>query len=204
MGTKSSKSRADRGATGLIRANQVKKARKEANLGPMERVEVLKAHQLTAIAALMAGKPVTQAAKLAGVNPRTLHWWLREDQDFIKEYKHQAEECRQHVLSNVKAGMTEAVDIVRKSLKSRNEGRRLAAARILMSSGATIVKQADGAEAAAMVPLFALPPGTQVGFAIPAPPEITEPAITVRTLPQPTEVVDAEPLPHSQEESKVG
>jgi hypothetical protein len=172
MGTTSQTSQKERAKRALLRANQVKKERLETGIAPATSPEVLRANQLRAITALMSGKNYTQAAKEAGVHPRTLQLWLRDDADFVKEYKAQAEECRQHVLANIKAGMTEAANVVRKSLKSRNEGRRLAAARILMSSGATIVKQADGAEAAAMVPLFALPPGTQVGFAIPAPPAV--------------------------------
>jgi hypothetical protein len=190
------------GKRAVIRARQAKKARQEAGIVPTTPVEVLRVNQLKAITALMNGRNYAQAAKEAGVHVRTLQLWLRDDADFVKEYKAQAEECRQHVLANIKAGMTEAANVVRKSLKSRNEGRRLAAARILMSSGASIVKQADGVEAAAMVPLFALPPGTQVGFAIPAPADITEPAITVQTLPPASDVVDAEPLPQHQDESK--
>lgn len=160
---------------------------------PTEPAEVLRVNQLQAISALMAGKSNVQAAKDAGVHTRTLQLWLRDDADFVKEYKHQAEEIRLHAVAKVKATTTAAVDVVARGLKSRSEGRRLAAARIIINAAAAFLKAADEA-GTAMVPLFALPPGTQVGFSIPAPADILEPPITIDCLPSSPHPPEAEPV----------
>lgn len=135
------------------------------------------------MAALMSGKSYSAAAKEAGVHWRTVIHWYRDDKTFQAEYKKQCIEVRDVFLTNIKAGLNEAADVVRKVLKSKNEGRRLAAARTLLSATAGAVMKPDADQAIPQVPLFALPPGTQIGFAIPPAAPVTIPATSVTILP---------------------
>lgn len=53
-----------------------------------------KPKQLTAIAALLEGKTQGEAAKAAGVDPNTIHRWLKSDSTFIATYNGQLREIR--------------------------------------------------------------------------------------------------------------
>jgi AcrR family transcriptional regulator len=69
--------------------------------------------QEKAIAALLAGQPVREAAKHAGVNRGTLHRWLTNDAVFIATYNFARKERTDAVLHELRKLGAEAVEVVR-------------------------------------------------------------------------------------------
>jgi hypothetical protein len=73
-----------------------------------------------AIAALVAGRTVKDAADAAGVARETVHRWRRDDLQFIAALNRERRDARDAVSAEVRALGRDAVAVLRKLLRSRS------------------------------------------------------------------------------------
>ncbi|MBM4071154.1 MAG: hypothetical protein FJ271_19795 [Planctomycetes bacterium] len=76
----------------------------------------LSPQQLTALAALLAGKSVTDAASESVVDRTTVHRWLREDFDFIAAYNGGRQEIKDAAHGRLLGLASAALDVLERAL----------------------------------------------------------------------------------------
>jgi hypothetical protein len=79
-------------------------------------IDALSPSQEKAIAALLMGKPVTDAASAAGVDRTTVHRWLREDIGFQVAFNRSRRELREAMINKLMALAEKATDAVERSI----------------------------------------------------------------------------------------
>ena len=95
--------------------------------------------QCSAVAALVVSSSVTDAASRAGVDRSTVHRWLADDPRFVAALNQAKRDALDAIRSQVRAGASEAVQVVRDILASHEVGpavRLKAALALLQSVGA--------------------------------------------------------------------
>lgn len=95
----------------------------------------LTSNQVAALGALLAGRTVRAAAKVAGVDPATVHRWLNE-REFQSELQLGRRQLAEHALSQLQRITVSAVDTVEELLtdKGKPASVRLRAAQLVIES----------------------------------------------------------------------
>lgn len=90
--------------------------------------------QLRAMAALLAGKTASEAARAARVCRQTLSGWLNHDHAFVARYERAKREYVTAVRVQITAACMEATQLLRRAMKNRKAtmGEKVNAARILL------------------------------------------------------------------------
>jgi DNA-binding MurR/RpiR family transcriptional regulator len=106
--------------------------------------EKLSRKQEIAVAALLAQPSIGEAAKAAGVGEKTLWRWLQKD-GFQEAYRNARRRVVDHALSQVQAGMIEAVQTLRNVMNNRKTAAsaRVSAARAMIGFGFQAVEVED-------------------------------------------------------------
>src|SRR5215213_5973503 len=97
--------------------------------------EHLSAKQEKAVAALIVSKTIEEAAERAGVSPKTLYRWRTEDPLFATAWHSARREALDAGIAALQSGVSEAVQVLRESLKERNPHVRIRAALGLIEHG---------------------------------------------------------------------
>jgi uncharacterized protein YggE len=87
-----------------------------------------------AIAALLSGPTITDAAKRAGVGERTLFRWLQQDAAFQQAYREARRQAVQHAIAQIQQVASTAVKTLGAIMKSTKapSGSRVSAARAVL------------------------------------------------------------------------
>lgn len=93
-----------------------------------------KKYDAVLIAALISGKTIDAAAKIAGISPRTVHRRLASP-EFKAALDDANLEIMRHAVSRLCGGSIRAVDTLEDLLKAKSENTRLQAARSFLSLG---------------------------------------------------------------------
>lgn len=93
--------------------------------------------QTRAIAALLACRTVTEAAKVAGVGESTLRRWLAAD-PFASAYRAAARDAAREATTALLAAQREAVQVLRSCLREGSPATRVRAARALLELGVRV------------------------------------------------------------------
>ncbi len=102
------------------------------------------AKQKKALAALITSPTIETAAKAAGVGYTTLRRWLKDDEDFRREYERELAGLVTDAAAKAKQSMVPAVLVLRKILvHGSSETARITAARSLLEYGLKLVELAD-------------------------------------------------------------
>jgi DNA-binding transcriptional MerR regulator len=94
---------------------------------------VYRGRRLAAIEAVISTRSVVVAAKVCGVPARTLRRWLSEE-PFRRAVDQAARRVFADALRRVQVAAGEAVEVLRKLLRSRREDLRLSAARAILTA----------------------------------------------------------------------
>jgi hypothetical protein len=94
--------------------------------------EGLSPGQLLALAAIMAGESLTEAAAAAGVDRRTIYRWLNEDADFRAAYNRGRRELRREVENHLLRVARMAVETVQRAV---TDGNVIASLAVLRGTG---------------------------------------------------------------------
>lgn len=87
---------------------------------------VLSAQQEAALAAILAGKTVTDAATIAGVDRSTVHRWMKDDLYFQLCLDRARRELREALQARLMAMAEQAMDTVQKRIKNGDPSTALA------------------------------------------------------------------------------
>ena len=102
------------------------------------------AKQKKALAALITAPTVAAAAAQAGIGYATLRRWLKDDEDFRREYERELAGLVTDAAARAKQSMVPAVLVLRKILAhGSSETARITAARSLLEYGLKLVELAD-------------------------------------------------------------
>jgi DNA-binding transcriptional MerR regulator len=88
--------------------------------------------QIKALPHLVGANSITEGAKKAGVNPRTVHRWMEEDA-FKKEYHKQTWRLADIALNHLATNTNKAVETLLSLLDSENDIVKLRAARDIIN-----------------------------------------------------------------------
>lgn len=100
--------------------------------------------QVTALAALLAGRSVRAAAKAAGVDPATIHRWLNES-DFRAAQQAGRRQLAQQALAQLQGITADAIGVVRELMTDTSKPAtvRLRAAQIVIEGTAKWLELED-------------------------------------------------------------
>lgn len=98
-----------------------------------------------ALQALLSCGTLQEAAELAGVAPRSIYTWLREDPAFRSAYDNMKSSCLQNIADKTASNAAAAVDTLKTIMSddSNTAGARTNAARILLDNYVRLVELVD-------------------------------------------------------------
>jgi len=102
--------------------------------------------QQKALATLLGASNVEEAAKLAGVAPRTVFRWLAEDELFVEEYRKARQQAVDRAIAGLQGVMGEAVATLKRNLGARNPSVQVRSAVALLELGFKGVEHFDLAQ----------------------------------------------------------
>jgi hypothetical protein len=88
----------------------------------------LKQKQVKALAALLSEPTIERAAKVAGVDPKSIYRWLREDTGFQKRYRRAQRAVVTQAMSVLMKMTMKGLAVINRTLESENEVLRYRAA----------------------------------------------------------------------------
>lgn len=98
--------------------------------------------QKKALSALLTTPTIEAAARAAGIGYTTLRRWLKEDNDFRREYEAELAVLVENAANQARQGMTDAVSVLREIICDNDspQSNRLAASKVLIESGSRLIE----------------------------------------------------------------
>lgn len=98
-----------------------------------EKEQNLTEKQRTVITKVIGARTITDGLRKAGVSKTTFYDWLRDD-DFKQEIERQRREVTKQAFDDLRAGLTEAITVLRALLQSKEESIKLRAATTIVEN----------------------------------------------------------------------
>ncbi len=98
-----------------------------------EKEQNLTEKQRTVITKVIGSRTITDGLRKAGVSRTTFYDWLRDD-DFKQEIERQRREVTKQAFDDLRAGLTEAITVLRALLQSKEESIKLRAATTIVEN----------------------------------------------------------------------
>lgn len=96
----------------------------------------MEAKKHRALLALLSSPTIKEAAKIAGIGEKTLHRWIKEDQEFRQAYREASREALQHTTTRLQQAAARAVDTLESIMmdKRANANARVTAAKTVLET----------------------------------------------------------------------